>query len=77
MHQHLPASREDARLKLLRDIDRAVHLLFLAQYLAAGPSLTKEEYAEIQHLLGESRNVPLTISLHDLAAFDFPPPSSD
>ena len=68
-----PASEPEARDRLLRSLMDAAALLFDAMVIATRPGLTKQDFDAISRLCGESRNVPLSIALHDLAAFHFPP----
>lgn len=70
--QPRPASEPEARQALLRDLDHAIVLMTRAKLIVAEADvLTREDFQAVAHLCGESRQVPLTIALHDLADFYF------
>lgn len=61
-----PANAVEARFRLSHKFNEAIALMSEARLLATKPDLAASDFENIQRLCGESRNVPLTIALHDL-----------
>lgn len=61
-----PANAAQARQRLSHSFDEAIVLLSEARLIASKHNLAASDFENIQRLCGESRNVPLTIALHDL-----------